>query len=35
MTKENQEQCKLPDLLKWLTLPIIASTVAITYVPAD
>ena len=32
-TLASQEQCKLSDLLKWLTLPIIASTIAITCAP--
>jgi len=30
-----RNKVKLSGLLKWLTLPIIASTVAITCVPAD
>jgi hypothetical protein len=34
-TVTSQEECKLSNLLKWLTLPILASTIAITCVPAD
>jgi len=30
---DNQEQCKLAELLKWLTLPMLASAILISCAP--
>ena len=34
-SKDVQEEAQVADFLKWLTLPIKASTISITFVPAD